>query len=109
MLMIFMTVVVLAFGGKWFTSSSNFSISRIDDGWSVFRGGITSNDVTLSKYNIGKSKRGERISISKTFFIPEHNTLMFRSNLQAVELLVDGKIKYSYGLDELEKGNSIDE
>ena len=107
MLMIFMTVVVLAFGGKWFTSSSNFSISRIDDGWSVFRGGITSNDVTLSKYNIGKSKRGERISISKTFFIPEHNTLMFRSNLQAVELLVDGKIKYSYGLDELEKGKFI--
>ncbi|WP_177184131.1 sensor domain-containing diguanylate cyclase [Pseudobutyrivibrio sp. UC1225] len=98
---------MLVFGGRWFTSSSNFSISCLDSGWSVFRDGEVSNNVSLSKYKIGRIRKGERITISQTIFVPDKSTLMFRTKLQAVDLLVDGRIRYSFGKDEFEKGKLI--
>lgn len=107
MLMLFMTIVMLAFGGSWITSSANSSISRIDNGWSIFREGKSVHNVALSEYNIGKCQRGDSISLSQTFYIPAKSTLMFKTNMQAIDIIVDGKIKYSYGRNELEKGKLI--
>ncbi len=105
--MLFMTIVMLAFGGSWITSSANSSISRIDNGWSIFREGKSVHNVALSEYNIGKCQRGDSISLSQTFYIPAKSTLMFKTNMQAIDIIVDGKIKYSYGRNELEKGKLI--
>jgi diguanylate cyclase (GGDEF)-like protein len=102
-----MTIVMLAFGGSWITSSANSSISRIDNGWSIFREGKSVHNVALSEYNIGKCQRGDSISLSQTFYIPAKSTLMFKTNMQAIDIIVDGKIKYSYGRNELEKGKLI--
>ena len=87
MLMLFMTIVMLAFGGSWITSSANSSISRIDNGWSIFREGKSIYNISLSEYNIGKCKRGDRISLSQTIYIPAKSTLILEQICRPLILL----------------------
>lgn len=107
LLIVFLTIVLLVFGCSRFTASSNYRISCLDEGWSIFRDNTVLTEISLSEYRIGSSKRGERISISNTITVPEHTTIMFRSKHEAVDMFIDGRKVYSYGRDYLDNGSFI--
>ncbi len=107
MLILMLLIILLVFGSSWFTASSNYRISCLDEGWSIFRGGKVITNASLSDYKVGSSKAGERITISNTLNVPEHTTLMFRSKHEAVDMYVDGRRVYSHGRDYLEEGRFI--
>ena len=106
-LTIFILAVLLTFGGSWLTSSSNSNISSLDQGWTVSRGNDVQTDVTLSKYKLGKTTKGEQLIISNWAYMGEDTSFMFRSKLEAVTVFVDGKLVYSYGKDYIEQGRLI--
>ena len=105
MLLAFVFVLIMAFGGSWLTSSSVKQISYLENGWSISRGGHITTGVTLKGYLIRMSKMGEEITISYKININSvDTTIMFRSNLAAVEVYMDGDKVYSYGKQYTDKG-----
>jgi diguanylate cyclase (GGDEF)-like protein len=108
MLLAFITVLIMAFGGSWLTSSSVQKISYLNDGWSISRDRGVIENVSLKDYLIRTSKKGERITISNKIYLEnDDTTIMFRSNLAAVDVSIDGVKVYSYGKQYTDKGQFI--
>ena len=108
MLMAFIIILIMAFGGSWLTSSSVKKISYLNDGWSISRDRGVIENASLKDYLIRTSKKGERITISNKIYLEnDDTTIMFRSNLAAVDVFVDGAKVYSYGKQYTDKGQFI--
>ena len=105
-LLIFVTFILIAFGSSILTSEKSPDFCQLSSGWSVNREGKVSENVTLSEYSLTHTKKGEVISISHTIPISKeiNSAIMFKSNLSAVEVFIDGEQVYSYGIDLFNKG-----
>ena len=105
-LMVIVATILVLFGSNLLTTSSPSDLSQLDTGWSVCRGDNVYENVTLSEFQLIDTQKGEEITITKTL-LPVAITspsIMFKSSLTAVEVLVDGKKAYEYGKDLFEKG-----
>ncbi|WP_081657049.1 GGDEF domain-containing protein [Pseudobutyrivibrio ruminis] len=104
----FIIVFIAVFGGSWLNTSSATAITNIDSGWFIRRGNQTIDNVVLTEYPIGNSRRGERIvATNYVTVITNATTLMFLSNLMAVDVSLDGKVIDTYGHDFLASGSFI--
>ncbi len=104
MLTAFVTIFLLAISGSMLTTSSESDISPLEKGWSISRDNSVMKNVVLSEYHIGRSKRGDVITISNKIKVgSDCTTLMFKSKLSAIEVLIDNELMYSFGQDFFEK------
>lgn len=97
-MMIFVTIVLLAFGGTYTNSSGSYDISSIDKGWSVRRGDELYQDVDLHEFDLGVSRHGQVISMTNNVYVSDaRHSLIFISRYMSVRVSVDGKEVYAYG------------
>ena len=108
-LMLFVAIILIAFGSNLLTTPDSQYIDQLDTGWSVSRGDEVYTDVTLPNFNLGKASKGEVVTISNT--IPRKllisPTIMFKSSLSSVTVKIDGEEVYSFGLEYIEKGKFV--
>ena len=95
-------ILLITYGSSWLTTSAVHDISCLDDGWSISYGDKTVTNVNLLNYQIGKTKKGDVITLKNTVFAksPEY-TLLFKSFLTSVDVYMDGRLLHSYGDDYL--------
>ena len=105
LLLLFVILVLLAFGSNALITPKTFDFSQPGTGWSVSRGDELIEDADLYTLNLGETSEGEEITISKTLSAGNMvtPTLMFKSCLSTVEVIVNGENIYSFGQDYYEK------
>lgn len=99
-------IILTLFGSNLLTTPSSPHFTQLDTGWSVFRGENVYENVTLSEFNLGKTTKGEVVTISTNIppmFIVAP-TIMFKSSLSSVIVKIDGEDVYSFGTEYSEKG-----
>ncbi len=107
--MIIVAAVLLLFGSSLLNSKQAPLYNQLRTGWSVQRGDKLENDVTLDTYSLGKTKKGEVITI--TNIIPKRDvispSIIFKSSLSSVDVRIDGKNVYSFGTEYSDKGKFV--
>ena len=108
-LLLFVAIVLTAFGSNLLTTPDSPYYDQLETGWSVSRGDQVYTDVSLSNFSLGKASKGEVITISTT--VPRKllisPTIMFKSSLSAVSVKIDGEEVYSFGQEFIEKGKFV--
>ncbi len=108
-LMLFIAIILIAFGSNLLTTPDSPYYDQLDTGWSVSRGDKIYTDVNLTDFSLGKTSKGEVVTISTT--IPRKllisPTIMFKSSLSAVAVKIDGEEVYTFGHEYFEKGKFV--
>ncbi|WP_080656075.1 GGDEF domain-containing protein [Butyrivibrio fibrisolvens] len=98
LVMCFVMIVLLSFGGTYIKASDSDDISCIDSGWSISRGDMFYQDVNLSEYDMDNSRSGETITITTPIYVTDYtDSIIFISTYMSVSVSVDGETVYSYG------------
>ena len=100
---------IIFLGGDRHNTPNIHNLVQLEEGWTLYRGDSSYKLDSLSTANVGMMNKYDTITLSNT--LPESDldpaTIHFRSFLSTVEVFVDGKEIYSYGMDYAKKDKMI--